>query len=232
MFRYGVGSILLAMLLTAIPASASGPGDVPWTPRGLAGTPVLAVEPMLGDLYVGAADVCAGALPGALSSVGFVCVLTSGGRLLGGVMGPEGVAEWTDLSSALPETVITDFGVHGSFLAVGTQADGVFTKLCQSSSAADLPAAPRLALAAAPNPFNPATTTRFETATAARTRLCVYDLRSAVVANLLDADLPAGRHALHRSGRDDRGGAAPSGTQLIRLTCGGERRTAKVAFAK
>lgn len=445
MFRYGVGSILFVILLAAVPASASGPGDVPWTPRGLVGTPVLAVEPMSGDLYVGAADglhildlqanawrslsrdgvagwpvtaigrspyradrvvtgrvdgdglgaialtalvdgatdVCAGQLPGALSSVGFinyfgdyrlwacvpaegasgltlqsgdngdtwvplaghgfvhprafaaslevvggdivartylageggvtytndhgatwaadgtglpaggvndmalanayiigvpdksddsfygfaatdaglffrppgvnpwqlllaepcrkvrcgegpsvldlgfVCILTSEGRLLGGVLAAGGVAAWTDLSSELPATVITDFGVRGSFLAVGTQADGVFTKVWQSSSAADLPAAPRLDLAAAPNPFNPATTISFVAPASGPARLAIYDLQGRLVAVLLYGPVAAG--PVQCAWRPDR---EASGVFVARLEWAGTVATRRVALIR
>ncbi len=52
-----------------------------------------------------------------------------------------------------------------------------------------------LALSAFPNPFNPATTIKFETPTAGHALLRVFDLRGALVTTLLDAEVTAGVHS-------------------------------------
>jgi PKD repeat protein len=52
-----------------------------------------------------------------------------------------------------------------------------------------------------------------------------------IVAEILDADLPAGRHLLSWSGRDTRGGTAPAGVYLVVLEFGGETRREKLVVA-
>ncbi|MHB8078373.1 MAG: metallophosphoesterase [Candidatus Krumholzibacteriia bacterium] len=93
------------------------------------------------------------------------------------------------------------------------------------------PAAVRLA-PNHPNPFNPRTGFDFELAQPARAVLAIYDARGARVATLLDADLPAGRHAATWSGCNDRGAAMPSGVYFARLHAAGGTRTVKITLAR
>ncbi|MHB8078153.1 MAG: family 43 glycosylhydrolase [Candidatus Krumholzibacteriia bacterium] len=65
-----------------------------------------------------------------------------------------------------------------------------------------------------------------------RTRITVYDARGARVADLLDADLPAGGHALAWNGRDNRGRPAPAGVYLCLLESGGRRATTKTLLLR
>jgi flagellar hook assembly protein FlgD len=68
-----------------------------------------------------------------------------------------------------------------------------------------------------PNPFNPATTIRFQLATAARVELTVFDVRGAIVSRLLQGERSAGQHAVIWDGLDDSGRPAASGVYLARL---------------
>lgn len=68
-----------------------------------------------------------------------------------------------------------------------------------------------------PNPFNPATTVRFELARAGAVSLDVLDLRGRVVRTLTRENWPAGRHSLVWRGDDHAGRAVSSGVYLLRL---------------
>lgn len=91
----------------------------------------------------------------------------------------------------------------------------------------DLTAAPEtvptVSLSAAPNPFNPATTLRFELGTGGQARLDVFDLAGRRVATVCDEVLPAGSHATTWQPRDLASGlylarlVTPSGTATFRL---------------
>lgn len=86
--------------------------------------------------------------------------------------------------------------------------------------------------ACAPNPFNPATTVRFELPAPARARLAVYAVDGRRVRVLRDGDLPAGAHVAVWDGRDDRGGAAASGVYFFRLEAGPWRATTRAVLVK
>jgi hypothetical protein len=84
-----------------------------------------------------------------------------------------------------------------------------------------------------PNPFNPATTVRFDVpAPGGRVRLEIFDLTGRRVAVLADAVYAAGRHELRWSGTDDLGRSVSSGVYLARLGQGGESRTSKMVLAR
>ena len=69
-----------------------------------------------------------------------------------------------------------------------------------------------------PNPFNPAITIRFDLVHAELVQLVVYDARGRVVRRLLEAQQPAGTHAVRWDGLDDQGQSLPSGVYVYRLT--------------
>ena len=71
-----------------------------------------------------------------------------------------------------------------------------------------------------PNPFNPSTSIRFETAQPGPVKLAVYDSRGRKVKALLDSELPAGEHTLWWDARDDQGRLCASGVYLLRLESG------------
>lgn len=86
---------------------------------------------------------------------------------------------------------------------------------------APLPAPLAATLAAAPNPFNPATTLRLDLPHDATVCLAVFDARGRQVRLLVDGDvLAAGAHDLRWDGRDGAGRPLAAGTYLARGTVG------------
>ncbi len=85
---------------------------------------------------------------------------------------------------------------------------------------------------AAPNPFNPQTTVRFELTRGGPARLDVYDLAGRRVRNLVATDLAAGTHESTWDGRDDRGQPLSSGVYVLRLRAGDFAQSRRVALIK
>jgi parallel beta-helix repeat protein len=71
--------------------------------------------------------------------------------------------------------------------------------------------------AASPNPFNPSTTLRFQTAHLCHVTLTVYNLLGERVAALFDQPLQAGEHSVVWNGRDEDGHSAASGLYFYRV---------------
>jgi len=78
------------------------------------------------------------------------------------------------------------------------------------------PAAIRLE-GAWPNPFSAATTVAFELAASARVNLAIYGIDGRRVRLLVDAMLPAGRHAIRWDGLANNGHRMPSGVYFATL---------------
>jgi hypothetical protein len=97
--------------------------------------------------------------------------------------------------------------------------------------AAAVPSALRL-YAAAPNPFNPRTTIRFDLPTAGPVRLSVYDLAGRLVKVLVEGKIPAGSHEAVWDGRDSSGRAVPSGSYLARLVAGGKVEGVRLSLVR
>jgi len=86
---------------------------------------------------------------------------------------------------------------------------------------------------AAPNPFNPLTTIRFDLPRPDEVTVAVYDVRGGLVRELWTGSREAGRHLLQWNGRDDRGRSVPSGVYLVRIvTAAGAWRSMKVTLAR
>ena len=86
-----------------------------------------------------------------------------------------------------------------------------------------------------PNPFNPSTTIRYdipERNGSVPVRICLYDIRGRLVRRLVDDRMAAGRYQVHWDGRDDRGGAMPSGVYLYRTVAGDYMTTRKMVLAR
>ena len=84
-----------------------------------------------------------------------------------------------------------------------------------------------------PNPFNPATTIRFELANAGETRLAIHDSRGAMVRVLVAGPRGAGVHEVPWDGTDDRGRAVGSGVYYYRLQVGDEPpRTRRMSLVR
>ncbi len=85
---------------------------------------------------------------------------------------------------------------------------------------------------AQPNPFNPSTTIRYDTASASRVNLSIFDVRGALVVTLVDEMQPAGAKSIVWNARDAHGNALASGVYLCRLEAGGAHQTRKLVLLK
>jgi hypothetical protein len=94
------------------------------------------------------------------------------------------------------------------------------------------PAARPTLHAAAPNPFNPATTIRFTLPRAAHARVLVFDVAGALVRTLADGNFPAGPHSIGWDGQDDRGRNLASGAYFCRLEADGTRAARKLILLR
>ncbi|HET9951223.1 MAG TPA: FlgD immunoglobulin-like domain containing protein [Candidatus Eisenbacteria bacterium] len=87
-------------------------------------------------------------------------------------------------------------------------------------------------LGAAPNPFNPRTTIRFELPRAARARLAIFDVRGGLVRVLVDGPQPAGHHEIAWDGLDGLGRAVATGTYFYRLETEGTSAARKLTLLR
>jgi hypothetical protein len=85
---------------------------------------------------------------------------------------------------------------------------------------------------AAPNPFNPATSIRFQLATSQRVRVTVYDMVGRLVARLADQVFTAGENAVTWDGQADDGRDLPSATYLVLVDSPGREVSTKVTLFK
>ncbi len=83
-----------------------------------------------------------------------------------------------------------------------------------------------------PNPFNPATTIRFELSEPAWLTVAIFDLRGARVAQLADGPCDGGRFEINWQARAGNGEPLPTGIYLLRLSAGDLSITRKVVLAK
>ena len=148
----------------------------------------------------------------------------------------DGGAHWHVVGSGLPRAPVLDLKFHQPTrtLAAGTHGRSIFTVTAPdvTTPVQDVPAPAVLALAAAPNPFNPMTTLRFSAARAGRAVVEIYDVRGGLVAVPWRGDVAAGEQAVRWDGRDHDGRALPSGIYVARVTVGGAVGTAKLALAR
>lgn len=87
-------------------------------------------------------------------------------------------------------------------------------------------------LGAAPNPFNPMTTIRYEIAAPGHVTIAVFDVGGRLVRNLVDKHVDAGRHEVMWNGLDGAGNAAASGVYFYRLKTPGFIDTRKMVLLK
>lgn len=83
-----------------------------------------------------------------------------------------------------------------------------------------------------PNPFNPATTFRFELHHAGEVRLEILDLRGRRLRTLLDGVRPAGVNEVTWDGRDAAGRPLPAGVYVYRLRAAGLQYTRTATLVK
>lgn len=124
-------------------------------------------------------------------------------------------------------------------VALGTSTDANMNGIpdeCEGLATAAGERAPRSAYSLAqntPNPFNPATTIRFEVAAAGgRVRLDIFDVAGRLVRTLADRDFAPGPQSLIWDARDSDGRAVASGLYLYRLEAPGFSKTRKMIYLK
>ncbi len=83
-----------------------------------------------------------------------------------------------------------------------------------------------------PNPFNPATTIRYQIPSARSISLSIFDVRGRLIRTLESGMRASGPHTSLWNGRDDRGHAVASGVYYARLTGAGETLTRKIVMLK
>jgi len=104
-------------------------------------------------------------------------------------------SNWQDITADLPPGAPLDVEANFRGVFVAMQGGGVFHSI-GLMPLSDVPAhGPRLVLQAYPNPFNPATTIKFDAPGACHALLQIFDLRGALMATLVDKDVAAGPHS-------------------------------------
>ncbi len=83
-----------------------------------------------------------------------------------------------------------------------------------------------------PNPFNPVTQISYQLPHPDRVRLTVYDVLGREVKALLDADRPAGIHAIQWDGWDVSGKTVAAGVYFYRIEAGGFNRVKKMVLLR
>lgn len=83
-----------------------------------------------------------------------------------------------------------------------------------------------------PNPFNPATTVRFDLARSEHVSLRIFDVKGRLVRTLVSQHLPRAHHEFLWDGMDDAGVRVPSGTYFYRLRGSDFVETRKMIIAK
>jgi hypothetical protein len=107
------------------------------------------------------------------------------------------------------------------------------SEVYSTTSTVTVPAAAGLVLGQnVPNPFNPSTTIPFSIAESGRVSLRVFDAQGALVANLVERDMPAGSHSAVWNGRDSKGKAVASGVYFVRIESNDRVSTRKMVLAK
>ena len=88
------------------------------------------------------------------------------------------------------------------------------------------------ALGAYPNPFNPATTLRYELPEAGEVRLTIYNTVGQAVRELVSGRQAAGGYAIVWDGRDRAGRAVASGLYVVRMEAMGGFQDRKITLLK
>ena len=119
---------------------------------------------------------------------------------------------------------------------IATLGHGVWKYTRRVSDPGSLPLPQRVFLAQNhPNPFNPATTIRFDVSEAlhgSRVHLAIYDPRGRLVRILVDREMGAGRHRAEWNGTDASGKPVVSGVYFGRLRVGSEVQVRKLSLVR
>lgn len=113
-----------------------------------------------------------------------------------------------------------------------TRSSGVSSFEVVSATDAPPDRGSALGLTAAPNPFNPRTTLRFELDRATRPRLEIFDARGRRVRELELGHRTAGVHEVSWDGRDETGRDCASGAYLVRLRAEGASALLRIALVR
>lgn len=169
----------------------------------------------------------------AVPTTGGIVLLTTDAGATWEEIRPPVVGAFPGQTASISAAVRTDEGwvLGGDRNRILLASEAVVT-VAPSEPAASLPRA-TLALAARPNPFNPATTLSFRLAVRGDVRLTVHDARGRRVRTLVDAPLAAGDHSVEWDGRDAAGRSVASGVYLARIatTAAGDA-TARLVLVK
>ncbi|KAA0222951.1 T9SS C-terminal target domain-containing protein, partial [candidate division KSB1 bacterium] len=88
------------------------------------------------------------------------------------------------------------------------------------------------ALAAYPNPFNPATQIRFSIPTASSASLRIFDVNGRLIRTWNLEQRAAGEHVILWEGNDENGRQVASGTYFAELIAAGRRQVTKMALIR
>ena len=139
-----------------------------------------------------------------------------------------GALETTTTINLLPGTAF----YQGGFFVTPLQTSNAEIRVNAASPVPGSLLAKLPNLSAAPNPFNPTTTIRFEAAQATVARITVFSMRGALIADLHDGPVAAGLNAIVWNGRNTHGQFAGSGTYLVRLQIDGQSFAHRVTLLK
>ena len=92
--------------------------------------------------------------------------------------------------------------------------------------------APTVFMSIAPNPFSGSTTISLYLQEAAHVEICVYDVRGALVADIVDRLLSPGQHEFPWKAADDRISDAGSGVYFARVKAGGSAHVTKMVIVR
>lgn len=124
--------------------------------------------------------------------------------------------------------------VHTFYYATATDFSGNEGKAARVNTLSGVEGRTHYSLGvnAYPNPFNPATTIRYDVPSRGRVVVSVYDAKGERVATLVDEERNAGSYPVRWDGADARGVRASSGVYFVRLQFGAEMRSRKIVLLK
>lgn len=83
-----------------------------------------------------------------------------------------------------------------------------------------------------PNPYNPATTIRYEIPHSSHIRLVIYNVLGEEIVTLINKEMTPGSYSQEWDGKDANGRDVPSGVYLYRLAIGGYNQTRKMLLVR
>ena len=226
---------LASPVIEAVHLTHGPPGDTT-APQVIATTPAAGAENVVVDVAV-LATFSEAIAPLSLTAESFVLLDESGAEV------PAVVSYHADQFTAmlLPEAALASQSVYEVRLdasvtdaAGNALADAVgwtFTTEAIGVAAPDLPVVTALQ-PNFPNPFNPATTVRFDLARQQRVGVRLYGVDGRLVRTLVAGELPAGRHERLWNGRDEAGREVATGVYLLQMVTEEATETRKISLLK